>query len=68
MRKGNETMYICPVCTKEYEEESVLVKHFLSCWKEHSPIHEVKSASRSEVTTREVNEDIINFFSSFGGK
>jgi hypothetical protein len=61
-------MYICPVCAKSFEREDDLVKHFLKCWKEHHPYHQSKSAPRSEdINTREVSDDIQNFFDSFGG-
>ena len=59
-------MYICPTCYKEFKKEEILVKHFLKCWKEKNPYHKSKSAPHSEdVNTREVNEDIMNFFASF---
>lgn len=61
-------MYICPTCKKGFEKEENLTKHFLSCWKEQHPSHISKSAPRSEnIETRQVNEDIINFFNSFKG-
>ena len=61
-------MYICPTCSKEIESEDVLVKHFLKCWKEKNPCHQAKSAPRSEdINTREVSDDIANFFGSFKG-
>ena len=60
-------MYICPACHKEFIEEEKLTKHFLSCWKEKHPYHKSKSAPRSEdIETREVSNDIANFFSSLG--
>ena len=59
-------MYICPVCNQQYKEEQVLVKHYLSCWKKENPHLRSKPAPRSEdINTREVNEDIENFFYSF---
>ena len=59
-------MYICPVCTQQFKEEQVLVKHYLSCWKKENPHLRSKPAPRSEdINTREVNEDIENFFNSF---
>ena len=59
-------MYICPVCNQQFKEEQVLVKHYLSCWKKENPHLRSKPAPRSEgVNTREVNEDIENFFNSF---
>ena len=58
-------MYICPTCRKEFEKEEVLVKHFLKCWKDKNPNHHPKSAPHSEdINTREVNEDVMNFFAS----
>ena len=61
-------MYICPTCNYEFEKEENLVKHFLKCWKEKNPNHKSKSAPRGEdINTRVINEDIMNFFSSFQG-
>jgi hypothetical protein len=60
-------MYICPVCNKEIEKEDDAVKHFLRCWKEKNPHHKSKSAPYSEdINTREVSDDVMNFFNSFG--
>ena len=59
-------MYICSVCNQQFKEEQVLVKHYLSCWKKENPHLRSKPAPRSEdINTREVNEDIENFFNSF---
>ena len=59
-------MYICLVCNQQFKEEQVLVKHYLSCWKKENPHLRSKPAPRSEdINTREVNEDIENFFNSF---
>ncbi len=59
-------MYICPTCSKQFEEEENLVKHYLKCWKEKFPCHQAKSAPRSEdINTRTVDADIMNFFNSF---
>ena len=59
-------MYICPVCNRQFKEEQILVKHYLSCWKKENPHLRSKPAPRSEdINTREVNEDIENFFNSF---
>ena len=59
-------MYICPVCSQQFKEEQILVKHYLSCWKKENPHLRSKPAPRSEdINTREVNEDIKNFFNSF---
>ena len=59
-------MYICPTCNKEFNTEETVVKHFLKCWKDKNPCHKSKSAPRSkDINTREVNEDVMNFFNSF---
>ena len=59
-------MYICPGCNRQFKEEQILVKHYLSCWKKENPHLRSKPAPRSEdINTREVNEDIENFFNSF---
>ena len=56
-------MYICPVCSREFSEENVVVKHYLKCWKEHNPHQKSKSAPRSEdINTREVSDDVANLF------
>ena len=61
-------MYICPNCSKHFEIEDVLTKHFLKCWKEQHPYHKSKPAPRSEdVNTREINNEVLDFFKSFGG-
>ena len=57
--------YICPTCKREFESEESLVKHFLKCWKEENPSHKSNPAPRSEdISTRTVNDDVANFFSS----
>lgn len=62
-------MYICPTCQKKFDEEDRLVKHLLSCWKEQHPSHVSKSAPRGEdKETRQVSDDIMNFFNSFKGR
>lgn len=59
-------MYICPVCQKEYDTETAIQKHFLSCWKEKNPCHRSKSAPRSEdIVERQVSNDIAQFFDLF---
>ena len=61
-------MFICPTCGKRFEVEDVLTKHFLKCWKEQHPYHQSKPAPRSEdINTREVSNEILDFFDSFGG-
>ena len=60
-------MYICPTCNKEIEKEDDAVKHFLRCWKEKNPHIKSKPAPCSEdINTREVSDDVMNFFNSFG--
>lgn len=59
-------MYICPNCQRKFSKESTLVKHLSSCWKEQHPDCIHKSAPRSEdKETRQVSDDIMNFFNSF---
>ena len=59
-------MYICPECNLQFKTEDRLVKHYLQCWKSKNPYHLSKPAPRSEdINTREVSNEIIDFFSSF---
>lgn len=59
-------MYICPICKKEFNLEDTVSKHLLKCWKEEHPYHQVKPAPRSnDINTREMNDDVLNFFNSF---
>lgn len=59
-------MFICPICLREFEKESDIVKHLTSCWGEKNPYRKSKPAPRSEdVNTREDNQDILDFFNSF---
>jgi hypothetical protein len=59
-------MYICPVCGAQFEEEQVLVKHYLSCWKRNNPHLRSKPAPRSEdINTREISSEMEDFFNSF---
>lgn len=59
-------MFVCPTCGREFEGENVVVKHFLSCWKERNPNHKSKSAPRSEdLNTRIVNDSVLGFFETF---
>ena len=59
-------MYICPNCQKKIDKEDKLVKHLSHCWKEQHPGHVSKSAPRGEdKETRQVSDDILNFFNSF---
>lgn len=59
-------MYICPICSKRFENDVIFTKHFLVCWKENHPNYKSKPAPRSEdINTSEINEEVANFFSSF---
>lgn len=59
-------MYICPVCNRQFKEENILVKHYLSCWKKENPHLRSKPAPRSEdINTREVNKEVEDFFNLF---
>lgn len=59
-------MYICPECNRQFNTEEALVKHYLKCWKEQNPYTQSKPAPRSEdINTREVSNDIMDFFNSF---
>ena len=58
-------MFICPICNKEFNTQEQIRNHFLSCWQEQHPYHKSKPAPRSEdIITREVSDDVINFFNS----
>lgn len=58
-------MYICPLCKKEFNKEDNMKSHLLQCWKEQHPYHKSKPAPRSEnIITREISNDVINFFNS----
>lgn len=62
-------MFICPTCSKEFKTEEMIRSHFLSCWQEVHPYHKSKDAPRSaDIVTREVNDDVMNFFKSLEGK
>lgn len=59
-------MYFCPTCQKPFKDEESIRKHFLNCWKEQHPYHVSKSAPQGEnVETRQISDDIMNFFNSF---
>ena len=58
-------MFVCPSCKNLFSTETLFVKHFTKCWKEHNPNHMSKPAPRSEdLNTREDSQDILNFFKS----
>lgn len=60
-------MFICPTCNKEFKTEELIQKHFLACWKEQHPYHKSKDAPHSEnIETREISNDIMNFFETIG--
>lgn len=59
-------MYVCPACKRGFQDEDMLKKHFLSCWKEQHPNHVSNEAPHSAaIETRNVTDDIMNFFNSF---
>jgi hypothetical protein len=56
-------IYICPTCGREFHKKELIQKHFLKCWQEQHPYHKSKSAPKGEdIVTREVNNDVMNFF------
>ena len=59
-------MYICPTCHKGFKDKEVIAKHSLQCWREHNPNHISKPAPcKGNITERQINEDVLNFFASF---
>lgn len=56
-------MFVCPVCSRKFSEEPLLVKHYLACWKEHNSSHRPKEAPRSpDIESRTVNAETLSFF------
>jgi len=56
-------MFICPICRKEFTQESEMSKHLLVCWKQHNPNHKSNPAPHSEdIVTRNVSASIADFF------
>ena len=56
-------MFICPTCKLSFKTEDDVAKHSLKCWKQHNPNHISTPAPQGEdIITREVNNDIANFF------
>ena len=59
-------MYICPICKREFNSKELVSKHYLKCWNENHLYHQAKFAPRSkDISTREINDDVLNFFNSF---
>ena len=59
-------MYICPTCNRLFKDPEIIAKHSLQCWREHNPNHQSKPAPcKGNVTERHVNEDVLNFFSTY---
>lgn len=59
-------MYICPTCGKEFPTEEKIKKHSLACWRKANPHYKSKPAPQGEtIITKEVDNDILNFFNSF---
>lgn len=62
-------MYICPICSKEYDKENQLVKHMSMCWKQKHPNHKSKDAPCAPtIVNKQDNSDIIDFLSMFERK
>ena len=62
-------MFVCPTCNEEFKTEQAIQKHFLLCWKSKHPYHKSKPAPHSEdVVTREVSNDIADFFEGLNGR
>lgn len=59
-------MYICPTCNKGFKNVEDVAKHSLQCWREHNPNYESKPAPcKGNIIIRDVDEGVLNFFSSF---
>ena len=59
-------MYVCPTCNNLFKNEESITKHFLKCWRIHNPECKSQPAPcKGNITKREVNEDVANFFASF---
>lgn len=59
-------MFVCPTCGNEFNTSEQIAKHSLICWHQHNPYHKPKPAPREpDIVTTEINEDALNFFSSF---
>lgn len=59
-------MYICPICNEKFETEELITKHSLRCWRKHNPNYKSQPAPcKGSITKQEINEDVMNFFSSF---
>ena len=62
-------MFVCRTCNKKFNTEELIQKHFLQCWKEQHPYHKGRSAPHSEdIVTREMNDEVANFFEMIGVK
>lgn len=58
-------MYICPTCHRGFNDEEIIAKHFLQCWRNRNPNHESTPSPLKTTTEREVSEEVTNFFASF---
>lgn len=59
-------MFICPTCNKKCATKEEIKKHSMACWRKANPHYKSKSAPQGEtITTKEVDNDILNFFNSF---
>lgn len=56
-------MYVCPTCSREYENEDKFVKHFASCWHKCNPNHKPKEAPRDAAAVkRSISPELQEFF------
>lgn len=59
-------MYICPTCNKRYATKEEIKKHSMICWKKTNSHYKSKTAPRGEIiVTKEIDNNILNFFNSF---
>ena len=59
-------MFICPTCNKKCATKEEIKKHSMACWRKANPHYKSKPAPQGEtIITKEVDNDILNFFNSF---
>lgn len=62
-------MFICPTCRSAFATEEMITKHSLQCWRKHNPNHKSKPAPcKGNITQREMNDDVANFFARLKGE
>lgn len=65
----NFNMFICPTCRSAFATEEMITKHSLQCWRKHNPNHKSKPAPcKGNITQREMNDDVANFFARLKGE